>query len=77
MLLSQLPEPLHTIALALPNGYGLQALANATLYGATPTDLLPQLLPLAGFAVALPLLGGLAFRWVERAVRVRGELDLY
>jgi len=74
---SQLPEPLHTIALALPNGYGLQAIANATLYGATPATLLPQLLPLVGFAIALPLLGSFTFRWVERAVRVRGELDLY
>jgi ABC-type multidrug transport system permease subunit len=74
---SQLPEPLHTIARALPNGYGLQAIANATLYGASPATLLPQLVPLAAFAIALPLLGGLAFRWVERAVRVRGELDLY
>lgn len=74
---SQLPEPLHTVARALPNGYGLGAIADATLHGASPATLLPRLGPLAAFAVALPLLGGLAFRWVERAVRARGELDLY
>lgn len=74
---SQLPEPLRTIARALPNGYGLQALADATLHGANLATLAPQVVPLAGFALALPLFGSLAFRWIERAVRVRGELDLY
>jgi ABC-2 type transport system permease protein len=72
-----LPEPLRTLAHGLPLGYGMQALADAALRRATPADLAPQLLPLAGFAVALPIAGVLAFRWVERAVRQRGELDLY
>lgn len=72
-----LPEPLRAVARCLPLGYGMQALADAALRRATPADLAPQLLPLAGFAVALPVAGVLAFRWVERAVRQRGELDLY
>ena len=55
----------------------MQALADAALHRATIAALAPQLLPLAGFAVALPLAGTMAFRWVERAVRQRGELDLY
>ena len=74
---AQLPEPLHTIARLLPNGYGLTALADATLHGASVATLAPQLLPLAGFAIALPIAGTVAFGWIERAVRVRGELDLY
>lgn len=72
-----LPGPLRAVARCLPLGYGMQALADAALRRATPADLAPQLLPLAAFAVALPVAGVLAFRWVERAVRQRGELDLY
>ena len=54
-----------------------QALASAMLDRAGVADLLPLLLPLAAFAVALPLAGALAFRWLDRLVRRRGELDLY
>jgi ABC-2 type transport system permease protein len=72
-----LPDPLRWLARCLPLGYGMQALADASLHGASIAALAPQLLPLAGFAVALPLVGTLAFGWIERAVRVRGELDLY
>jgi ABC-2 type transport system permease protein len=72
-----LPEPLRWIARLLPMGYGMQALANAALHGASLGALVPQLVPLAGFALALPLLGLLSFNWIERMVRVRGELDLY
>jgi hypothetical protein len=58
-------------------GYGMQAIADAALHNASVVALAPQLLPLLGFAIGLPLLGALAFNWIERAVRVRGELDLY
>ena len=72
-----LPDPLRWAARALPLGYGTQALAAATLDGANIRDLAAQLLPLAGFALALPIAGVGAFAWLERLVRVRGELDLY
>jgi ABC-2 type transport system permease protein len=72
-----LPEPLRWIARLLPMGYGMQALADAALHDASLGALVPQLVPLAGFALALPLLGLLSFNWIERMVRVRGELDLY
>lgn len=72
-----LPDPLRWVARVLPLGYGMQALADAALGRASIAELAPQLLPLAGFAVALPLAGILAFGWIERAVRLRGELDLY
>jgi len=39
--------------------------------------LLPQLVPLTGFAIVLPIVGIITFRWLERVVRARGELDLY
>jgi ABC-2 type transport system permease protein len=72
-----LPVWLRWPAHALPLGYGMQALASAALDGRGVRDLAPQLLPLAGFAVTLPVAGVLAFAWVERLVRERGELDLY
>ena len=76
-LLLNEPFPLRWLARGLPFGYGMQALADATLHDASIGALAPQLLPLAAFAVALPVAGTLAFGWIERAVRVRGELDLY
>lgn len=75
--ISSLPEPFATIARCLPLGYGMQALADASLENASWSELAPNLLPLAGFAVALPIAGACAFHYLERMVRVRGELDLY
>jgi ABC-2 type transport system permease protein len=72
-----LPDFLRYPAMALPYGYATQALASAMLDHAGVADLLPLLLPLAGFAVALPVAGAVAFRWLDRLVRQRGELDLY
>ncbi|MGH2559793.1 MAG: ABC transporter permease, partial [Thermomicrobiales bacterium] len=74
---TSLPDWLRLPARALPLGYGFQALADATLDHAGFRDLAPQLLPLAAFALTLPFAGIIAFRWIERLVRVRGELDLY
>ncbi len=72
-----LPIWLRVPAEALPFGYGMQALASASIHHAGITSLGAQLLPLAGFAVALPFVGYLTFRWLERVVRVRGQLELY
>lgn len=74
---SEMPDFLRYPARALPLGYGFEALADAALRNASLGDLVPTLLPLAGFAVALPILGMITFSWLERLVRVRGELDLY
>jgi ABC-2 type transport system permease protein len=74
---ADLPDLLRIPARALPLGYGMQVLADATLHGASFQDVASDLLPLAGFALALPLLGVLAFRYLDRLVRVRGELDVY
>ena len=72
-----LPDWLRYPARALPLGFGTQALASATLDHAGVRALAPQLLPLAAFALVLPVAGMLAFNWLERLVRERGELDLY
>jgi len=72
-----LPGWLRYPAHVLPLGYGMQALANATLYHKGIGDLAPQLLPLATFALVLPCASSVAFHLLERIVRVRGELDLY
>ncbi|MGH2533493.1 MAG: ABC transporter permease [Thermomicrobiales bacterium] len=72
-----LPDWLRIPARALPLGYGFQALADAALDHAGFRDIAPQLLPLAAFALILPLAGMFTFRWLERLVRIRGELDLY
>lgn len=72
-----LPDWLRIPAQLLPMGYGFQALVDATLHDAGLVDVSSQLVPLAAFAVALPIAGVHALRWIERMVRVRGELDLY
>ena len=74
---AELPDGLRYIARALPFGYGIQAIADASLHNASLSDLQSDLIPLAAFAVILPAAGILAFAWLERLVRVRGELDLY
>ncbi len=74
---SEMPDFLRYPARALPLGYGFEALADAALRNASLSDLAPNLLPLTAFAIALPMLGMFTFSWLERLVRVRGELDLY
>lgn len=72
-----LPIWLQVPARCLPLGYGMQALASAALRHAGIAALAPQLIPLAGFAIALPLGGLWLFGFIERRIRIRGELDLY
>ncbi|MDQ3694592.1 MAG: ABC transporter permease [Chloroflexota bacterium] len=74
---SLLPDWLRLPARALPFGYGFEALAAAMLNNASLPALIPQLVPLTGFAIVLPVAGIVTFRWLERVVRARGELDLY
>lgn len=74
---AELPDFLRYPARALPLGYGLQAIADSALYGADFRATASDLVPLAAFALLLPLAGALVFSWMERKVRVRGELDLY
>ena len=72
-----LPDWLQYAARLLPLGYGMQAIADAALHGASIADLSAHLLPLAGFAVVTPVIGVIAFAQLEKLARHRGELDLY
>ncbi|GAC1325303.1 MAG: hypothetical protein NVSMB22_15040 [Chloroflexota bacterium] len=72
-----LPLWLRVPARCLPFGYGMQAMADASLHHTGIVALAPQLIPLAGFAIGLPFLGIQTFAWLERGVRERGELELY
>ncbi|HVB63746.1 MAG TPA: ABC transporter permease [Nitrolancea sp.] len=74
---NRLPEIPRVLAHLLPLGYGFQALSAAALNGASIYDVRASLIPLLGFAIALPLAGTLIFRLLERSVRRSGELELY
>jgi ABC-2 type transport system permease protein len=74
--ISLMPGWIEVPARCLPFGYGIQALADSVTHGASIADVADQLVPLAGFAAALPLLGILAFRAVERRTRRSGALEL-
>jgi ABC-2 type transport system permease protein len=74
--ISLMPGWIEVPARCLPFGYGIQALADSVTAGASIADVADQLVPLAGFAAALPLLGIVAFRAVERRTRRSGALEL-
>ena len=74
--IARMPDWVRIPARALPFGYGIQAMVDATTTGAPLAELWDDLIPLAGFALVLPVLGALAFRYVERAVRRMGYLEL-
>jgi len=71
-----MPEWLRVLAHCLPFSYAIQALVDATTKGESIGSLGHLLLPLVGFAVALPVLGIFAFSRVERMTRRRGALEL-
>jgi ABC-2 type transport system permease protein len=75
--LSVLPPWLRLPGEILPIPYGVQALVGATLKGESVTSLGGDLIPLAIFAVVLPVVGIACFRMVERLARRQGQLDLY
>jgi len=72
--LAVMPAWLRIPAHALPFSYAIQGLVDA----ATRHELRMwhTLVPLAGFAIALPLLGMFAFRQIELRTRRRGSLEL-
>lgn len=71
-----MPDWIRIPARTLPFGYGIQALVDAMTTNASLAEIQDDLLPLAGFAIVLPMLGVLAFSAVERAVRRQGYLEL-
>lgn len=75
--LAVMPGWMQTIAAALPLTYSIRALRGALLAGATLDQLRGDLLALAGFALAAPLVGYSLFGLVERGARRRGDLGQY
>lgn len=73
----QMPEPLRQIARCLPLGYAMEIISKAALDNASLSRMQNELLILAGFAVISPIIGVLAFNWLEHYIRERGEVDLY
>jgi ABC-2 type transport system permease protein len=69
-----MPGWLRIPAHALPFSYAIQGLVDSTTHH--QLRLWHTLVPLAGFAVALPLLGMFAFNRIEQLTRRRGSLEL-
>ncbi|MFQ5615935.1 MAG: ABC transporter permease, partial [Anaerolineales bacterium] len=72
-----LPDWLEPVSNLLPVTYGLRAMRLALLQGASFGDLLPDILALALFSIALLPLSLLAFRYAVRRARVDGSLTHY
>jgi ABC-2 type transport system permease protein len=75
--LDTLPDTLRYIARALPIGYGIEAITAAAIAHASLADVQSSMVPLLGFAICSPLIGLLAFNYLETLVRRRGEVDIY
>ncbi len=72
-----LPLWMQSVARYLPLTYTIQGIRDASLRGAPLAELTPVLGALALFAIGLPLLGYLAFTFVERRARRTGALAQY
>ncbi len=74
--IARMPDWVRIPARTLPFGYGIQAMVDEMTTHAPLAELWDDLIPLAGFALVLPVLGAMSFRYVERAVRRLGYLEL-
>jgi ABC-2 type transport system permease protein len=72
-----LPKPLEYVALALPIAYAMEAISAIAVDHASLSDVQSSLIPLAAFAIVSPIIGLLAFNWLDALVRRRGEVDIY
>lgn len=72
-----LPGWLRALSLLLPATHALSALRKSLLGGATLRALLPDLVPLAFFAIVLLPLGFVAFRLAVRWAKMDGSLAQY
>lgn len=71
------PAWLQGIARAFPIFYGLRAMREAVLNGATLAELAPDLLALAAFAAVIMPLSIVAFRTAVRVAKTDGTLGAY
>ncbi len=75
--LEVMPIWMQKAAAWLPLTYAVRGIRSVALSGATWSDVTPDLLRLAAFAVILPLIGYMAFHFVERRSRQTGVLGQY
>ena len=72
-----MPGWMQHIGAWLPLTYSIRAIRSVSLMNAGLAQITPDLVRLAGFAIALPLLGFAAFRAMEREARRTGTLGQY
>lgn len=72
---SELPDTLQLFARVFPLAYGMDAMREALLAGATVQELMPALAGIALSSIALLLLGSVLLRRVEQNARNGAELD--
>ena len=75
--LEVMPDWMQKAAAWLPLTYAVRGIRRVALTGATWSDVAPDLLRLAAFAIILPLIGYTAFHLVERRSRQTGVLGQY
>ena len=75
--LEVLPGWMQNVAAWLPLTYAIRAIRSVTLAGATFAQVRPDLEKLLMFAVILPAIGYLSFRFIERRARRTGALGQY
>lgn len=73
--IDRLPDWLQIPARCLPFGYGMEAFVGSLANGSSIRELQSSLLPLAGFAIVLPIAGIAVFRILERRSRAHGALE--
>jgi uncharacterized membrane protein YidH (DUF202 family) len=71
-----MPDWIRISARALLFSYGMEAMVASLTQNASISDLTNTLLPLLGFAIVLPMIGVVTFRYMERAVRQIGSLEI-
>jgi ABC-2 type transport system permease protein len=72
----RMPDWLRIAARCLPFSYGMESLVASLTTNASVVDLADSLVPLAGFAIVLPLIGIAAFTRLERMSKNTGSLEL-
>jgi ABC-2 type transport system permease protein len=72
-----LPGWMRAIASLLPLTYAIQGIRAVVLADAAFSDILPDLQALGIFALVMPTVGYMAFRWTERRSRQIGGLGQY
>jgi ABC-2 type transport system permease protein len=69
------PEWVQVPARCMPFSYGMESLVGSITGGKSIADMQSSLLPLAGFAIVLPVIGYAVFSRLEKISRTNGALE--